>query len=239
MNYLIVDDEPLARKRLIQLLNNQNSKIMTFEAKNGKKALEILNKEEITTIFLDIRMPIMDGLEAAKHIYKLAKPPAIIFTTAYSEFALDAFDLNAIAYLLKPISQDKLNATLQKAVQLNAIQLQSLKNEPAIRSHLSSKIGAKLQLISIKEVSHFFCEDKYVMAVSGQNSYVIEETIKELEAEFENQFLRVHRSAIVNKAMITGLIKKDDKQFVTLQNEAEVEVSRRKLPSVRKQLKSC
>jgi two-component system response regulator AlgR len=239
MNYLIVDDEPLARKRLIQLLNNQNSKIITFEAKNGKKALEILNKEEITTIFLDIRMPIMDGLETAKHIYKLTKPPAIIFTTAYSEFALDAFDLNAIAYLLKPISQDKLNTTLQKAVQLNAIQLQSLKNEPAIRSHLSSKVGAKLQLINIKKVSHFFCEDKYVMAVSGQNSYVIEETIKELESEFENQFLRVHRNAIVNKAMITGLIKIDDKQFVTLQNETEVEVSRRKLPSVRKQLKSC
>ncbi len=234
MTFLIVDDEPLAQQRLLQLLKKIQPKAQMLTANNGKIALDILNTQSnITTVFLDIRMPVMDGLETAKHINHFSKPPVIIFTTAYNEFALEAFDLNAIDYLLKPISLNKLSSAIKKATQLNALQLDVLKTEKS-RSHLSSKVGAKIKLIEIKTISYFYCEDKYVFAVHQNNKHIIDDTIKNLESELGSPFLRVHRNALVNISQIAGLVKRNGQNFVTLlASDKQIEISRRALTLVK------
>ena len=237
MQYLIVDDEPLARKRLQQLLQSIQPDSKIIEAENGKQAIEQVAKNDVDMVFLDIRMPVMDGMEAAQHLSRLTMPPAIIFTTAYNEFAIKAFETQAIAYLLKPVSAQKLQQALQKANKVNIVQAKQLEPKTRIQ-HLTSKVGDKIKLIDINEVIYITSEEKYLWVIHQKGKDLIDDTIKNLQETLKENFIRVHRNALVAKKAILALVKKDGRNYLELQKGHKVEVSRRMLADVKARIKS-
>ena len=242
MKILIVDDEQLARQRLRHMLSSFNEHTIVGEAATGEQALTQAQKLNPDLVFMDIRMPGMDGLEAANHLSQLENPPAIVFTTAFSEHALSAFDSHAVAYLLKPIKQEKLEEAIESASKLNRAQITQLKNDenPNARSKICVKIRGTLELVPIEDIIYFKADQKYVTLRTNLHEYLIEESLKTLEVEFENRFIRIHRNALVAEHFINGL-QKNDLGHVCLSFEGVddlLEISRRHLPSVRKIIKT-
>jgi two-component system response regulator AlgR len=137
LKILIADDEAPARSRLRDLLSEISNISIVAEAQNGKQALELANETKPDLLLLDIRMPLMDGLETAQHAQKLDPKPHIIFTTAYDVYAIKAFDLNAIDYLLKPIRVERLQTAIDKVQVLKPAQIDALRPLQKTRSHLS------------------------------------------------------------------------------------------------------
>ena len=211
MKILIADDEKLARQRLISLINDLDTEIQVVaEAVNGCEALEKWLATKADVVLLDIRMPEMDGLQVASELAVLASPPVIIFTTAYDEHALQAFDNSAVDYLLKPIRKNRLQSALQKADVFNRAKLQSLQLselDKQSRSHICVHTYGDLHLISIKDIYYFYADHKYVMLRTVEHEYLIDEPLKELEREFEGLFLRIHRNALVSLEHIEELHK--------------------------------
>ncbi|NOZ54313.1 MAG: response regulator transcription factor [Gammaproteobacteria bacterium] len=243
MNILIADDEPLARSRLKRLAEESGHIQVVAEAGDGKETLLLCEKLKPDVILLDIRMPGMDGLEAAYHLSHLQHPPAIIFTTAFSEHALAAFDSNAVDYLLKPIRQDRLEQALKKARTVNRAQLVELgKNEETdhTRSHISAQISGNIHLIPINEIYFFQADLKYVTVRHKQGEIIIDESLKSLEEEFGDQFIRIHRNALVAKIYLDRLEKTSPGQWcVNIRGiDHKLEVSRRHMTIVRKLLKN-
>jgi two-component system response regulator AlgR len=243
MKILIIDDEHLARQRLRQIIDELGSAEEIAEGSNGEQALQLCQQHKPDIILLDIRMPGMDGIEAAQHIMKLETPPAIIFTTAYDEYALSAFDAHAVDYLLKPIRKERLSEALESAKRLTRVQLENLNIEggnKAARKHISARLGGELRLIDINDIRYFLAEHKYVTVRYPEGSVLIEESLRSLESEFEQQFLRIHRNALVAKNAIIALEKeKSGGHKIKLKGIDEaLEVSRRHLPTVRKVMKS-
>jgi two-component system response regulator AlgR len=163
---LIADDEAPARQRLRDLLDECREAFplaIVDEARNGREALEVLNREKVDIVLLDIRMPDMDGLEAARHIAGMASPPAIIFTTAFDAYAIKAFEVNAIDYLLKPIRRERLMVALGKtraAPPVSREALDAAANLP--RRHLSVHERGKIHLVPLADVLYLRAELKYV-----------------------------------------------------------------------------
>ena len=243
MNVLIVDDEPLARQRLVGLLQNINGYEVCGEAGNGTDAVQRAQELKPDIILLDIRMPGMDGLEAASHLNNMSKPPAVIFTTAYSDHALEAFETHAVDYLLKPIKQDRLEEALQAAKRLTRPQLQELRSpedENKIRSHICVKIRGTLELIPVEDIRYFMADHKYVTLRTIDHEHLIEESLKSLEAEFNQLFTRIHRNALIADQYMIGLEKNNDGHCVVLIQDIDdkLEISRRHLPHVRKKIKT-
>jgi two-component system response regulator AlgR len=243
MKILIIDDEHLARQRLRQVIDELGVANEILEGGNGEQALELCQQHQPDIVLLDIRMPGMDGIEAAQHIMKLETPPAIIFTTAYDEYALSAFDSHAVDYLLKPIRKERLAEALESAKRLTKVQMQNLNVEgqtSSQRKHISARLGGELRLISIDDIRYFLAEHKYVTVRYNEGSVLIEESLRSLEAEFQGQFLRVHRNALVAKKAIAALEKdKSGGHKIKIKDVEEMlEVSRRHLPNVRKVMKS-
>jgi len=243
MNILIVDDEPLARQRLINLLKNMNGYEPCGEAANGNEALLLAQELKPDIILLDIRMPGMDGLEAAIHLNQMSKPPAIIFTTAYSDHALEAFETHAVDYLLKPIKEDRLEEALQAATRLTRPQLQELINpedDNNIRTHICVKVRGSLELIPLDDIRYFLADHKYVTLRTVDHEHLIEESLKSLEDEFNHLFTRIHRNALIADQYITGLEKNNDGHCVVVIKDIDdrLEISRRHLPHVRKKIKT-
>ena len=250
MKVLIVDDEPLAQQRLQQMLKEHAQVSEVILANNGLQAVESTQENKPDVVLMDIRMPGMDGLEAAEHISLMEKIPAIIFTTAYDEYALDAFKVHAVDYLLKPVRADKLEAALTRACQLNRAQLEAIKSEIAssnpeqsklnARKNIAAKISGNIQLIPIEDILYFQAEQKYVTVKHLHGETIIEDTLKELQVEFEHSFLRIHRNALVGKKYITGLRKDNSGHtFITIaQDDKKLEISRRHLSSVKKLISS-
>jgi len=241
MNILITDDEPLARARLRSMLEEDQQYQIVGEASSGKQALMMCGNLNPDVILLDIRMPDMDGLEAAFHLSVLENPPAIIFTTAYSEHALIAFEREAVDYLLKPIRKERLDTALRKAKKINRAQLQALgdpeKNDQG-RTHLSAQSSGNIQLIPINDIYFFLAEQKYVTVRSKQGEVLIDEPLKALEEEFQHKFLRIHRNALVNTKYLDSLEKGIGQWKIKLRDiDQTLEVSRRHLTQVRKKLK--
>ncbi|HEY9050944.1 MAG TPA: LytTR family DNA-binding domain-containing protein [Gammaproteobacteria bacterium] len=243
MNILIVDDEPLARQRLVALLQKLNGYRICGEAANGNEALQRAQQLKPDIILLDIRMPGMDGLETARHLNRLGKPPAIIFTTAYTDHALQAFETHAVDYLLKPIKQERLEEALKAAKRLTRPQLQELSQvEDAsknVRSHICVKIRGSLELIPVEEIRYFMADHKYVTLRTSDHEHLIEESLKTLEEEFDHLFTRVHRNALVADQFMLGLEKNTDGHCVMVIKDINdrLEISRRHLPFVRKKIK--
>jgi two-component system response regulator AlgR len=209
---LIVDDEGPARARLRDLLDDCREKfalMIADEAANGKEALEIVNKGGIDIVLLDIRMPVMDGMETARHLAKLEAPPRLIFTTAYDAYAVKAFEVNAIDYLLKPIKFERLLAALQKAgPRPSGEQLESL--GPARRKHLSIHERGKVVLIPVDDVIFLRAEMKYLTVRTVAREYLLEESLTRLEEEFGELFTRIHRNTLVATRAVSGFEKIDD-----------------------------
>lgn len=241
MRVLITDDEALARMRLRALLEPLQHEVIA-EASSGEQALQICEQHSPDVILLDIRMPGMGGIETARHLLKLEQPPAVIFTTAYDQHALEAFETNAVDYLLKPVRQQRLQEALLKAQRLSALQLAELREEgqaSSARTRICARSRGNLQLIPVLEVIYFRAEQKYVTMCHQQGEALIEESLKSLESEFGEQFVRIHRNALVARGALEGLEKnREGSVFVRLQGtEERLEVSRRHLPEVRKLLK--
>ena len=239
LRVLIVDDEDLARERLKRMLEEIANCEVCGEAGNGVEALECVSSLEPDVVLLDIRMPGMDGLEAAGHLSKLEQPPAIIFTTAYGDHALEAFEAEALAYLMKPVRQEKLANALSRAAVLSARNKRVLAQSTSARTHISALVGGNIRLIPVEEVRYFLADQKYVSVVSADGEVPIEESLKALEEEFGDSVLRVHRNALVSMRYVTGLVKDESGAWVvTVEGVDEgLAVSRRALAAVRARLR--
>ena len=242
MKILIIDDERLARQRLRSLVEEIGSHDIIGEGASGEEALTQSQNLQPDIVLLDIRMPGMNGIEAAMHIMKLDTPPAIIFTTAYDEYALQAFDSHAVDYLLKPIRKDRLQQALQNAKRLTRAQIQIVDqgDDSSDRKHISARLGGELRLIPVEDVRYFLAEHKYVTVRYIDGTVLIEDSLRKLEENFPKLFVRVHRNALVSINHIAKLEKdKLGHHRIRLRDlEDLIEVSRRHLPEVRKLMKS-
>ncbi|HXH03927.1 MAG TPA: LytTR family DNA-binding domain-containing protein [Candidatus Competibacteraceae bacterium] len=245
---MVVDDEPLARERLKQLLRELPGYVLCGEAGNGQEALRLAEQLAPDIVLMDIRMPGMDGLEAANTLNRLPQPPAIIFTTAYGEHALDAFDSQPAGYLLKPIRKEQLQRSLQSACRINRAQLNNLERvRPAPsgeataqrRTHICAKLGGRLELIPIGNVLFFRADQKYVTVRHLHGEAIIEDPLKELAGELGERFLRIHRNALVATEHLLGIERSRDGRYFALLREVKerLEVSRRHVALVKRYLK--
>ena len=245
LRVLIVDDEAPARRRLREVLADCASEIaleIVGEAEDGLAALDCLEATPIDLVLLDIRMPGMDGIECAGHIQKRDHPPAIIFTSAYDAYACQAFDLNAIDYLLKPVRAERLARALSKAHSVSLTALQSLREaHPKARTHLSVNEKGRIVLIPLDEILYLKAELKYVTVRTAQREFLLEESLSRLEEEFGEIFLRIHRNCLVASARIREVGKSpgaDDSHFLRLDGLNEtLLVSRRQYSAFRERLK--
>jgi len=241
MRVLVVDDEALARQRLIRLLQNQSTFEVVGEAQNGEEALQHCQTLEADIVLLDIRMPGIDGLQAAQHMARWAVPPAVIFCSAFDDHALEAFAAHAIDYVLKPVTQERLLEALHKASRGNRAQLlQWARPQTPQKQHLSVRLANETRMIPIHEICYFMADQKYVRLRTASEELLIEPSLKDLEAEWGQVFLRIHRNALVAVHCIAGLKRqKDGSHRLQLQGLSEtLEISRRHLPHVRRLLKS-
>jgi two-component system response regulator AlgR len=219
LRIFVVDDEPPARNRLRDLLRDCSEQLpleVVGEAGNGQEALDKLSETPADVVLLDIRMPQMDGIELAQHLHKLPKPvpgtskwpPVIIFTTAYDDHAIKAFELHAVDYLLKPIRLGRLFDALNRAraaVPMHVETLRELLPEP--RKHLSIHERGKIHLVPIGQVLYLRAELKYITVRTAEHEYLLEESLTALEKEFAARFVRIHRNCLVAKEAIEGFEK--------------------------------
>jgi two-component system response regulator AlgR len=236
---LIVDDEALARERLRSLLAELDEADVVGEAVTGEQALQRTVELVPDVVLLDVRMPGIDGIEAARHMNVLEQPPAIIFTTAFDEYAMRAFDAHAVGYLLKPIRKEKLAAALAHANRLTRPQLQTLGNKTEARSHIAARHREGLRLIPLDEVQFFFAEQKYTTVRHLKGEDLIEDSLRALEDEFGSAFVRIHRNALVSVRYLEGIERVGDGQyFVRLRGcEAPLQVSRRMASELRERFR--
>ena len=208
---LIVDDEAPARRRLRDVLDDcreQFPLMIADEAANGLEAIDIINKGGIDIVLTDIRMPVMDGLEVARHVAKMDAPPKLIFVTAFDQYAVNAFELNAIDYLLKPIRQERLLAALGKAIALKPAQADAIAEAAhAKRKHLSIHERGKIVLVPLEDVLYLKAELKYVTVRTVQKEFLLEESLTKLEEEFAGLFTRIHRNTLVAIKAVIGFEK--------------------------------
>ena len=240
MNVLIVDDEPLARDRLLRMVSMLPGFYVVGTADCGQEAIRQARETSPDVVLMDVRMPGMDGIAAAQHLAELAPPPAVIFCTAYEDYAIEAFSSHAIGYLLKPVNQADLDAVLSRAGRVNKAQLNSLQEISGValggRTHLASKTRGEIDLIPIVDVRLFQADHKYVTAYHADGEALLDDTLKELEGELEGRFVRVHRNALVSVSHIDGLERDSEGHcFVRLKGlDIKPQISRRHITPVRR-----
>jgi len=241
MRVLIVDDEAPARARLARLLAELGDCEVAGEASDGAEAVRSAHESGADVVLLDVRMPGMDGLEAARHLAGADPPPAVIFTTAFGDHALEAFESHAVDYLLKPVRADRLAAALASARRSTRAQLASVGGEGAPRAQICARLGGEMQLVPIADVLYFLAEHKYVTVRHLHGEVLIEEPLKALEQEFGDRVLRIHRNALVARQWVGGLRRVSGGRQCVWFNEIDdtLEVSRRHLPNVRRRLRGA
>jgi two-component system response regulator AlgR len=246
MKILIVDDEKPARDRLRQLIDDFDDYEVAAEAANGEEAIRLAAETRPDIVLLDIRMPGVDGIEAAHHLNKLEPPPAIVFATAYDEYAIDAFEARAIGYVLKPVRRERLAGALEQAARLAAgtlAELSAASNMASRRRHVCSMSHGQLKLIPLEDVHYFRADQKYVCVHHSGGQDLIDDSLKSLEEEFADDFVRIHRGAVVAVDKIERVAKTaDGKHHVVLRDGSqppanELIISRRHLADVRRRLK--
>ena len=246
LRVLIVDDEAPARHRLRDVLADCAAELpvdVVGEAASGLEALEQVQQQPVDAVLLDIRMPGMDGLECAAHLNRLVPPPAIIFSTAYDAYACQAFDLNAVDYLVKPVRVERLVRALSRARRLTAAALEQLREaHPGARSHLSINEKGRIVLIPVANILYFKAELKYVTVRTAEREFLIEESLVRLEDEFGEAFLRIHRNCLVASQRIREIGKapgEDEGHFLRLDGlDERLPVSRRQYSALREKIKS-
>jgi len=243
LKVVLVDDEAPARARLRDLIADCAPAVqakVVGEAGNGREALELLAAVSADLALVDIRMPQMSGIELARHAQLLESPPAIIFVTAYDEYAIKAFELHALDYLLKPVRRARLLAALSRARDLVAPGGEALRRlEGAPRRHLPVPERGRISLVPVADILYLKAESKYVTIRTAEREYLLEESLSRLEEEFAETFVRIHRNCLAAKSRIRGFEKaevQDGEQgwVVLLEGCAEkLPVSRRQWPVVK------
>ncbi len=198
MQVLVVDDEAPARERLRQLLLDLPGYACAGLAATGEEALKLAISERPDILLLDIRMPGMSGLEVAHHLAAMENAPAVVFTTAYDEYAIEAFEARAVGYILKPVRSSRLERALAQAARLApaaASEIGHGLNAP--RMHLCARRQGELRLIPVDDIHYLEADQKYVSVHHDGGTDLIDESLKSIEAEFEDRFVRIHRSVLV------------------------------------------
>ena len=238
---IIVDDEPLARNRIQRFLESDGKIEVLAQATNGREAIKLVNEYKPDIVFMDVEMPVLNGIEAAKEIIKQrAKPPAIIFCTAYDQYAIEAFKTQAVGYLLKPMSIEDLNKAVLSARRVSKLQINNILQSMGQEQNITIQQSGFLSKLPIDEIVYFRAEDKQVIAGKGESEVIVDYTMKVLEEKLLNEFIRVHRNALVNRKCIASLYQDNSGQHcIDLKNVDRVFlVSRRHLSGVRKLFKS-
>ena len=241
MKVVIADDEPLARERLRGMLAAHADIEVVAEAGDGRAALQACAEHEPDLVLLDIAMPGIDGLEAARHLAAFEPRPAVVFCTAYDAHALSAFDAAAVDYLVKPVRPERLQAALDRVRTFNA-GLERSRGEDGggkRRTHLCARLRGSLRLIPIEDVRYLQAEEKYVVVHHARGEDLIEESLKSLEEEFGDRFLRIHRNCLVARHELVELRRECDGQVhAILRHGAQpLEVSRRCVAPLREALR--
>jgi two-component system response regulator AlgR len=216
MRAIIVDDEPPARERLRRLLEEIREVAVVGEAANGSEALRLCAELDPDIVLLDIRMPGMDGIEAARHLAVLEEPPAVIFTTAYDQHALEAFETQAVGYLLKPVRREKLAQAIRQASRLAAPQLVRVAERARLgrrRAQICARLGEHLRLIPVEDIYYFAADQKYVTVRHRGGSDLIDESLRALAIEFAPDFVRVHRNSLVAMRHVRAVERSADGQY--------------------------
>jgi len=239
---LVVDDEAPARERLQRLLSELPDCEVVGLAANGAEAVRLAGVLHPDVLLLDVRMPGMNGLEVARHVALLPEPPAVVFTTAYDAYAVEAFEAQAIGYLLKPVRAEKLAAALQRAARLAAAPLARIAvGDPArdARTHVAARLGDSVRLIPVADVYYFAADQKYTTVRHKGGSELIEDPLRALAEEFGARFVRVHRNALVNTHCIAAIERDAAGQYyVTVRDVNErLAVSRRLAGELRERLR--
>ncbi|MCX7626893.1 MAG: LytTR family DNA-binding domain-containing protein [Methylophilaceae bacterium] len=215
LKILIADDEAPARHRLKSLLAEIPNCIVVGEAANGRDVLSMAAAVQPDVLLLDIRMPVMDGIEAAKHAQKLSCPPAIIFTTAYDAHAMQAFELHAVDYLLKPIRLDRLRMALARAHALRPAQMAAVHALSPQRTHFSIHERGRVLLVPVDDVLYLRAEMKYLTVRTAAREYLLEDSLTQIEQEFPHRFLRIHRNCLVNRDAVQGFERRREESGET------------------------
>ncbi|WP_110948797.1 LytR/AlgR family response regulator transcription factor [Pseudomonas bohemica] len=245
MNVLIVDDEPLARERLGRMVGDlEGYRVLEPGAANGEEALTMIDNLKPDVVLLDIRMPGLDGLQVAAKLCERDTPPAVVFCTAHDEFALEAFQVSAVGYLVKPVRPEHLLEALKKAERPNRVQLAAMTRPAAEsgsgpRSHISARTRKGIELIPLDHVIYFIADHKYVTLRHEDGEVLLDEPLKALEDEFGDRFVRIHRNALVARDRIERLQRTPLGHFQLflkgLNGDALI-VSRRHVAGVRKMM---
>jgi two-component system response regulator AlgR len=242
MKVLIVDDEKPARDRLSRMVDGLTAYDVVGDAGNGNEALQKTESLNPDIVLMDIRMPGMDGIQAARHLSRLSHPPAVIFTTAYADHALEAFETHAVDYLLKPVRKERLADALKAAAKPN--RAQSIQNDEVLsgieeRQHICARVRGSLVLVPVEDIYYFQADQKYVTVRHAEGEVLIEDPLKSLEKEFGERFCRIHRNALISLDKICGMQTENDGHQVMFRGiDDTLEVSRRHLPGIRKIIKN-
>jgi len=238
VKFLVVDDETLARQRLLRLLGKLQPDGVCQEAASGEQALELLKRLQPDVVLLDIRMPGMDGIAVAEKLEELEQPPAVVFCTAYDEYALEALQHEAVAYLLKPVREADLEKALASAGRVNRVQLAAMREDEG-RTQVSSQGHRGVESLPVDDIRCFIAGQKYVTAHAPERELLLPDTLKDLEQEFGQQFIRVHRNALVSLQHVVRLTREEGGWVVELSGtDQRPAVSRRHLSEVKEALVS-
>jgi len=230
MKVIIIDDEPLARSIVKEYLQSYADVDVVAECSDGFEGMKAINQHEPDLIFLDIQMPKINGFEMLELI---ENPPAVIFTTAFDEFAIKAFELNATDYLLKPFSKDRFDKAVQKylnkpAVSLTEPVIETAAQSPGQQNRIVVKDGNKIKIIPINQIHYLEAADDYVKIITAEGSFLKKRTMTFFEQSLmPYQFVRIHRSFIVNTQLITRIdAYEKDSHIVLLNTGAKLQASK-------------
>jgi two-component system response regulator AlgR len=243
MRVVIVDDEQPARSRLRELLEDCRGELphaVAGEAANGVQGLQVVAAARADVVLVDIHMPEMSGIEFARHLQVLERPPAVIFITAHDQYAVEAFEVNALDYLTKPVRAVRLLTALKKAAngtRLTRGMLESI--DPAPRRHFSAAERGRVILVPVSEVIYLRAELKYVTLRTREREHLVEESLTQVEQEFGGVFVRIHRNCLVARRLIRGFERGVETEgeagwSVMLEGlDEKLPVSRRQWPQVK------
>jgi two-component system, LytTR family, response regulator AlgR len=240
---LIADDEPIARERLRALLSEHADMQLVAEADDGTATLDACVAHTPDVVLLDISMPGLDGLEAARYLATFQPRPAVVFCTAYDEHALSAFDAAAVDYLVKPVRRERLATALERARIFIAgrtpREQEAASANGKQRNHLCARLRGSLRLIAIEEIRYMQAEEKYVVVHHARGEDLIEESLKALEHEFAEHFVRIHRNCLVARDELVELRRLADGRIeaVLRHGDKPLEVSRRCVPQLREMVR--
>lgn len=242
MRILVVDDELPARERIKQLLAELDDCEVVGEATNGQQALLNCKQLNPDVVLLDVRMPGLSGIEVAQHFNSLDTPPAVIFATAYDEYAVEAFEAEAIGYLLKPVRKEKLARALRHAGRVSSSRLRQLQQstgQALRRAHICARLGENLRLIPVADINYFLADQKFTTVRHQNGTDLIDESLKDLSSEFGDEFIRIHRNALVAEKAVASVERDEQGQYkIILRNSNEtLPISRRHATAVLKRIR--